>query len=143
MISTTAEYALRAAVYLAKRNAHTSGRAEIAEATLVPREYLVKVLKALENAGIVVSKRGPGGGYALGNLAHEITVLDVVLAVDDIPRIKRCPLGIAGHKQLCPLHRLLDVAAAGIEEAFGEVTLQDLTNSERHAGLCSFPRKSH
>lgn len=140
MISTTAEYALRATVFLATRHGQPTSRQDIAGATNVPLDYLLKVLGTLDAAGIVRSKRGPGGGYWLGDDPAEISALDVVEAVDSIPRIRRCPLGISRHAQLCPLHRLLDAAAAKVEEAFRKVSIGDLASAKRSLPACAFPR---
>lgn len=139
MISVTAEYALRASVYLAKNHGRQINRQEIAEATNVPVDYLLKVLGALDEAGLVDSKRGPGGGYWLVKLPGKITTLEVVLSVDSIPRIHHCPLGITDHTQLCPLHQLLDDAARKTEEAFRKVTLLDLAKSTQKLPACVFP----
>jgi Rrf2 family protein len=139
MISTTAEYALRAAVFLAGKQPEFTGRREIADATMVPHDYLLKVLNGLDAAGIIESRRGPGGGYRLAKNPGKIPVLDVVLAVDEIPRIKKCPLGIAGHIELCPLHKLLDEASRRVEEAFQQTTIMDLTKTRRPNSSCSFP----
>jgi Rrf2 family protein len=139
MISTTAEYALRASVYLGRRYGQAISRTDIAEGTSVPVDYLLKVLKVLDNAGIVRSKRGPGGGYALVKPPEQTTVLEVILAVDEVPRIKRCPLGFANHQSLCPLHQLLNDAAKKIEDSFRNVTIQDLLTAKRNPGSCNFP----
>ncbi len=139
MISATAEYALRATVFLARRHGRKVSRQEIANATDVPADYLLKVLKTLDEAGIVESQRGPGGGYELVKPPQLITVLDVVNAVDEIPRIKRCPLRLGSHKSLCPLHHLLDEAAKAIEDAFRNVSLHDLVTAKRIPHSCSFP----
>lgn len=115
------------------------GRAEIAAATCIPLDYSLKVLNALDAAGIVRSKRGPGGGYQLVRAANQLTTLEVIQAVDEIPRIERCPLGIAGHTQLCPLHKLLDEAAKSVEQAFRRVTIEDLAKANRSSSSCVFP----
>lgn len=52
MISTTANYALRAVVYLASHTGDFSSRADIAKATMVPHDYLLKVLNVLDSASI-------------------------------------------------------------------------------------------
>lgn len=139
MISTTAEYALRATAFLAGNPSVFIGRREIADATMVPHDYLLKVLNGLDAAGIVESRRGPGGGYRLLHEPGELSVLEVVLAVDEIPRIKKCPLGIAKHTELCPLHRLLDDASRQVEEAFRQTTILDLTRRRKLSASCSFP----
>lgn len=125
MISQTVEYALRAAVWLADQRGSRTTQ-QIAEATQVPASYLSKVLQSLARAGIVHGQRGAGGGFTLARSAEEITVLAVVEAVDPIPRIERCPLGIASHVRLCPLHRKLDDAMAHVAHAFASTTLADL-----------------
>lgn len=139
MISTTAQYALRAVVYLAKRGEGYVNRAEIANATTVPSDYLLKVLNELDSAGIVDSRRGPGGGYVLTRPADEISALDVVLAVDEIPRITECPLGITDHEVLCPLHKLMDEASRLVEESFERVTISDLSSKRKQTRSCNFP----
>ena len=88
MISSTATYALRAVVYLAGQPSRYVNRSEISDATHVPHEYLLKVLNQLDGAGLIESRRGPGGGYRLRKAADELSSLEVVLAVDSIPRIR-------------------------------------------------------
>jgi Rrf2 family nitric oxide-sensitive transcriptional repressor len=126
MIPKTAEYALRAVVILARDPGQSCSADAIAEAAQVPRRYAHKVLQALVRAGLVRSQSGPGGGYALLRSPEDVSILDVVAAVEPIPRIRRCPLGLTGHTSLCPLHRQLDDAAANMEKAFAEVTLAQL-----------------
>ena len=139
MISSTATYALRAVVYLASQPGRYINRSEISDATMVPHEYLLKVLNLLDKAEIVESRRGPGGGYRLRKSADELTSLEVVLAVDSIPRITKCPLGLVGHKKLCPLHQLLDEAAKRVEEAFTEVRISGLLPQKR-SQKCDFTK---
>ena len=140
MISTTAKYALRAVVYLADNADGFANRSLIADATMVPHDYLLKVLNELDDAGIVDSRRGPGGGYRLTRKPAQITALEVVLAVDEIPRISECPIGLSDHHELCPLHKLLDDASRLVEEAFARSTIADLLPRRRkRTPSCDFP----
>ena len=141
MISLTAKYALRAMVFLASCDKPIVSAAAIAEATCVPHDYLLKVLKELDEAGVLQSRRGPGGGYSLINSPAEIQVLDVVTAVDTIPRITECPLGISGHVKLCPLHRLLDNVSRSVEDTFRATTIEDLVPTRKNKRSCDFPTK--
>lgn len=143
MISSTAKYALRAVVYLAGCQDQLVSAAEISDATLVPHDYLLKVLKELFEAGIVESRRGPGGGYALTCPPEEISTLDVVLAVDSIPRITECPLGISDHVKLCPLHKLLDDASRAVEDTFRATNILDLVPQRSRLRSCGFPKQSN
>ena len=117
MLSSTAEYALRVAVYLAVHADCRPTRKEIAVASGIPVAYLVKVLRKLELSQLIQSKRGPGGGYSLTKEPGEISAFDVISAVAEIPRIKKCPLGLSNHLRLCPLHARLDSVARLAEEA--------------------------
>src|SRR4051812_23757571 len=111
MISQTVEYALRAVVYLAGQAPATRTTDQIATATRVPKAYLSKILNGLARAGVVHSQRGVGGGMSLVKAAEELTIFEVVNAVEPIGRIRQCPLGLKSHGvHLCPLHRRLDDA---------------------------------
>ena len=136
MFSQTVEYALRAVVHLAYCSPSASTTEQIAVATKVPQAYLSKVLQGLSRAGIVRSQRGIGGGVALASPPTQLTILDVVNAVDPIQRIHHCPLGIPGHgKVLCPLHRRVDDALCMVEEAFRKTTLAEILSEP----TCSKP----
>jgi Rrf2 family protein len=83
-VSTRGDYAARALLSLALHGDHegpTSVR-DIAERTGLPQPYLEQILLALKGAGLVRSKRGVGGGYVLARPADEITLGEVVSAVD-------------------------------------------------------------
>lgn len=130
-LSQTVEYALRAAVCLAGQPEGQT-TPEIAETTKVPPSYLSKVLQGLGRAGIVEGKRGVGGGFKLARPAGQISVLDVMEAVEPMQRIERCPLGLAAHADtLCPLHKKLDDALAEVERAFASTTLAELVAPEQ------------
>lgn len=131
LVSQTAEYALRAVVYLAQ---HTDGLCiahDIAEGTKVPLGYLQKILRMLARAGLLTAQRGVGGGFALAKVPSAISVLDVLKAADaNVNRIERCPLGIKGHTRLCALHRLLDQEIAHAERTFSSTSIADLIADE-------------
>ena len=129
MLSKTAEYALRAVVCMATTPGQSKSADVLAKKTLIPRSYLHRVLQDLAAAGLVRSRPGPGGGYEMARATNKVTILDVVNAVSPIERIRRCPLGITSHTELCPLHSALDRAYAATEAAFRSVTLKDLADS--------------
>lgn len=141
MISQTAEYALRAIVYLAEHDTEPHTAAEIAEATQVPAGYLAKVMQGLSRSRLVKSQRGLKGGFMLLKPADQLTVLEIVNAVDPIRRFYECPLGLPSHgKSLCPLHRQLDDAAILVERSFGNTTIADLLDvPASRKPLCTFP----
>ena len=135
------EYALRATVFLAGTPDVPRTTDQIAEATRVPRAYLSKVLQGLRDSGLITSQRGVGGGVLLRKSPDELTILEVVNAVEPIQRITTCPLGLASHgANLCPLHYRLDAALAMVEKAFGSTTLAEvLAEPTRSIPLCPYP----
>jgi Rrf2 family protein len=127
MLSQTVEYSLRAVVWLAERTGLPTTNQQIAEATKVPADYLAKIMQTLSRRGIVSAQRGKKGGFLLTRPADQVTVLEVINAVDPIQRIHSCPLALAAHAhQLCPLHRRLDDAMLSIETAFGKTTIAEI-----------------
>lgn len=143
MFSQTVEYALRAVVHLADRSPAPRTTDQIAVATKVPKAYLSKVLQGLVRGGVVHSQRGVGGGITLAKPPAELTILEVVNAVEPIKRIRVCPLGLAAHGvRLCPLHSRVDSALASVEAAFGSTTLAEvLAEPSESVPLCNFPRQ--
>lgn len=144
MFSQTVEYALRAVVYLASRAPESCTTAQIAEATRVPKDYLSKILQGLARGGIVRTQRGVGGGVSLAREPADLTILDVVNAVEpeSVRRITTCPLGLKTHGvRLCPLHKRLDNAIAMVEKAFRDTTLAEvLAEPSASVPLCESPQ---
>ena len=83
-LSVKVDYACRVLAQLARRNgreelAHIE---ELAKAEAVPANYLVQILSELRNGGLILSRRGKQGGYALARPAAEITLLDIVTLIE-------------------------------------------------------------
>lgn len=136
MFSQTVEYALRAMVVLASRPRPPLTTHTIAIDSRVPPDYLIKVLQSLARAGLVASQRGKHGGHLLTRSPREISILEIVNAVDPICRIKTCPLDLHG-ENLCPLHRKMDDALAATEAAFRSTNLAELlTGPAKGRPLC-------
>jgi Rrf2 family nitric oxide-sensitive transcriptional repressor len=127
VISRTTEYALRAVLVLGSNPGCPRTTRQIAAQTQAPSGYLSKVLQALGRAGLVEGQRGLYGGFVLSRSLDELTILDVINAVDPVERIDHCPLGIAAHRpRLCALHRRLDEGIGQIEAFFGGTTIGEL-----------------
>jgi len=132
MLSQTAEYALRAMVALACRNDAPGTAQDLARDSQIPLDYLSKVLNSLARAGLLTGQRGRGGGFLATKPASQLTVLEVISAVDPLKRIRTCPLGIAAHgENLCPLHRKLDDAVRTVEEAFASTSIESLCEGSK------------
>jgi Rrf2 family transcriptional regulator, iron-sulfur cluster assembly transcription factor len=105
--SQTAEYALRAMIYLAAlgEGESISGR-DLSAHTDIPPHYLSKIMRRLVVEGLVDSQRGHNGGFQLARPAAEIRFLDVLLAADYVPSGNRCAFGWGKCDAAypCPLH---------------------------------------
>src|SRR5262249_34564543 len=76
-------YALHAVVFMAAQKQNTPMASHlVAKAQGIPERFLLKVLKPLVSAGVLHSIKGPNGGYRLARPASEVTLLDIVEAVD-------------------------------------------------------------
>ncbi len=94
MVSSTADYALRAVLLLASRDdAQAITSNEIADATGTPRNYMAKVLNAVAKSGLISSTRGPAGGFSLAIRPSEITLGRIFDLFDSPPHHPRCLLG--------------------------------------------------
>lgn len=129
MLPKTAEYALRTIIWLARRPGLSEPADRLAQRTKVPRRYLHKVLQDLVRAKLVRSQSGPGGGYSLAKSPETVTILDVVNSVAPVERIRKCPLGLRTHTQLCPLHEELDKVYAANESALARVAISQILRS--------------
>lgn len=144
MISQTTEYALRAVVWLAGHPDQPLTAQQIAESTRVPAGYLAKVLQGLSRAGLLRSQRGLGGGFTLARRSADLTVWEVIQAVDPIRRITACPLGFETHGQkLCALHQELDDAIARVEKQLSRCSIGSLIQDTGDAEpLCASAPKA-
>lgn len=137
MLSTTAEYALRIAVFLAENPDRPYTAAEISARTQVPANYLYKVIQNLVRAGHFGSQRGQHGGVRLQTSPAVLTLYDVVDAVTPFQRICSCPLGLKEHrKSLCALHKTLDEGYGKMADSLRSITLDQLV---RQSSAAHFP----
>jgi Rrf2 family protein len=103
----------------------------------IPASFLGKIFQSLIKAGLVRSTRGSGGGFALEKGAAEITVLDVVEAIEGPIALQRCLDEAAGceHAGGCALCGLLAEAQDRVKEVFARTTITNLSSRHLPAGL--------
>ena len=83
MLTAKGKYGLKALVHLATlQPGETTQAMEIAEAHNIPKKFLDAILGDLRNAGIVFSKKGPGGGYMLARAPSDIKIGQVIRTID-------------------------------------------------------------
>lgn len=139
MLSNTAQYSLRAMIYLSGHDGEGPIRVdEIADQLDVPRNYLSKVLHALVKERVLTSLRGPHGGFRLARPADAITLYDVVTPFDDIEARRTCLLGRTECSDVhpCSIHHLWKDVATEVARFFKDTTLDDVArNAEPLNGL--------
>jgi Rrf2 family protein len=83
MLTAKGKYSLKALAHLATLAPGATAQAiDIAEANNIPKKFLDAILGELRNAGIVHSRKGPGGGYMLGRAPEEIKIGQVIRTID-------------------------------------------------------------
>lgn len=129
MLSSTAEYALKAVLHLAE---HGEGRhvrvGEIADAVGVPRNYLSKILHELARDGTLSSSRGKHGGFRLAVPPARLSLLLVVGRFDRISERRSCLLGNpqCSDRHACALHWRWKSLSEQLTAFFRETTVADL-----------------
>lgn len=141
-LSTKGRYAVMAMTDLARREGEVArgvALADIAARQEISLSYLEQLFARLRRKGLVISARGPGGGYRLSRAADAISVGDIVQAVDEPLRATRCTEGkgcmIKGER--CLTHDLWEDLGRRIEDYLGSVSLADVVggrlNQDRRA----------
>ena len=128
-LTTKGRYAVTAMLDLAL---HTSDNpvslAEISERQDISLSYLEQLFAKLRKAGLVVSMRGPGGGYQLNGAPQDIIVADIISAVDENVDATRCGgLGDCQDNKRCLTHDLWMDLSNQIRVFLSDITLADMT----------------
>ena len=106
-ITRQADYALRAMLYLAKQN-ERAPTSRIAKEQQIPSSFLAKIISQLSIAGLILTSRGAGGGVSLARKPEEISLLDVVEAIDGPITLNECTRdpSICSFGESCPIHEV-------------------------------------
>lgn len=137
-LSSEGRYAIRALVYLAGRSRRVPAETIAAEAG-IPRRLLARVLAELSRAGLVESKTGREGGSALARDVRQITMRDVVEAVEGPFEVNQCILEsrACDGSRPCAMHAAWQVAQQALLDQLAHTTLADLAASVAPASLAS------
>ena len=129
-LTRASSYALHAVEYMAARGEDTPVASHhIAEARGIPERFLLKVLKPLVSARLLHSVKGPNGGYRLARPASDITMLEILEAVDGPIRGQAPLAGERGRGDLDPrLEVICDKAAALLRKQLSKVRVSDLVS---------------
>ena len=143
MISTTAEYAVRAMLLLAMRKDDTALRAdEIADAIGAPRNYLSKTLRILAREGLVDGLRGPNGGFRLAVDPRTVTIASLVDLFDDTREGNGCLVVDCdcASTSPCAVHRWWNKVGAAGRDSLETTNIAQLVRSR--ATVSTAPRSA-
>ncbi len=131
-VTARADYALRAAVELARAGGELTKAAALADSAGVPLGFLENILADMRRTGLVKGHRGAEGGYTLGRPATLITVADVILAVDGpLASVRGEPADTLDYVgSAAPLQVLWVAVQASLRDLLEHVTLDDLARGD-------------
>ncbi|CAB3747588.1 RrF2 family transcriptional regulator [Paraburkholderia solisilvae] len=138
-ISTGVEYGLHCLLHLTEQGGvREASVRDLAELQGVPVDYLAKLFTKLHKAGLVIATEGAKGGFALARSAEQISVLDVVLAIDGDKRLFECqevrercavfdeePPGWAT-SGVCTIHSVMQQAEKRMRESLASQSLAEM-----------------
>ena len=110
-ITRETDYGVRCVLYLARKAQDIATVNEIAKAMHIPKSFSAKILQRLVKAGIVISGRGIGGGFSLAKKPGNISILDVVKAIQGDSAINICAID----KKMCRLSNTCSVHPVWVE----------------------------
>jgi Rrf2 family transcriptional regulator, iron-sulfur cluster assembly transcription factor len=128
-ITRSGEYGLRGLVFLAKQPpGKVTLVSEISREQKIPETFLAKIFQRLSKAGLLRSVRGAGGGFSLGKPANEITMREIVEAIEGPIALNRCLLrqGECEEEKVCPLRQVWEEAQQRFVEVLDRTTMEDL-----------------
>ncbi len=128
LFSKQAELGIKAVLYLAVQpRGYLRNATEISKELRAPKEFVAKILQKLTHYGIVTSKKGKTGGFALNISPQEIKLIDIIKSIDGTRAFEECVLGFSecNEENPCPIHKSWVELRQRILEVLSEKTIAD------------------
>lgn len=143
MLSSSCRYGIRAVIYLASKpkTAGMTGIRQISSDLDLPTPFLAKILQDLAKQKILLSSKGPHGGFSLMKDSKKIKLIDIVKAIDGEEFFTSCVIhngpcgGKRNHKKYCSLHNDYEVIRHEIKQMFRKKTIYDLVQASENSKL--------
>ncbi len=134
MLSNTCKYAVRALIYLGKYSSDGKkiGIKKISSDLLIPTPFLGKILQNLVKQKVLVSTKGPNGGFGIGKKTDEISLYDIVRIVDGEDFFNNCLIGLQpcatheNNQKPCPVHARFGPIRAQLLLFYQETTIAEI-----------------
>ena len=139
MFNKETEYALRGLVYIQvqNNNGRRPGIIEIAKEIDAPHFYTAKILQQIARLGFVNSLKGKGGGFYFDPQKSELTLKDLIFAIEGGKAFSGCGFGLkhCDENQPCPLHEKYAPIRESINKLISEETIQSLARKTNLPGI--------
>jgi Rrf2 family protein len=146
-VSAKADYAVRAMIELAAAGSEGEPRKGelIAEAQDIPMPFLENILSELRHQGLVQSRRGAEGGYWLSRLPQEVTIAEVIRAVEGPLATVRgdAPDELRYRGAAEPLQQVWIALRSNIRDVLDGITLADVVSGDLPAAVAALSERSH
>jgi len=129
-ITRSGEYGLRGLLFLAKQPPErVTLVSEISKDQNIPETFLAKIFQRLSKAGLLRSIRGAKGGFSLGKPAKEISMREIIEALEGPIALNRCLVkeGECAEEKVCPLHQVWEEIQQRFLEILDRTTIEDLS----------------
>ena len=135
MLSNTSKYAIRALIYLSLFSTESKkvGIKEISEKLDLPTPFLGKILQVLARQKLLISSKGPNGGFALGRPAIEIPLMEIIEIIDKTDSFDDCIIRTTPctHEAPCSIHNRIYTLRKEMKGLFTTQTIADLADEFR------------
>ena len=132
MFSKSTEYSIRAIILLALRSTDDKllGVIDIAEKLSFPEAFLGKILQNLVKKNLIVSVKGPGGGFFVNKETLNFTILNIVEKLEGLDFLCKCGLGLhtCNDKNPCPIHNEYELVKDKLRNALSYKTIDTIVN---------------
>lgn len=138
LLSSSCVYGLRASLYLAaNQNGDYVSIREMSESLDISFHFLTKTLQQLTSAGLMESQKGPKGGVRLTKKGSNISLYEIVEAIDGSDLFTECALGLpgCGVEKPCPIHEKWADARDNIRAMLQETNLVELAEKGKDLNL--------
>ena len=135
MLSNTCKYAIRSVIYLALTGGEKKiGIKKISKELNIPTPFLGKILQTLAKNKMLLSTKGPNGGFSLAKPASEISLLSIIEIIDGLDLFKECLIGLrscsaTAHDDVqCPIHHKYWPISKQIYDLFNTETIENFAD---------------
>jgi len=128
LVTRETDYAVRCVLYLAKDKDQVSSVTEVSRNMHIPKTFLAKIFQRLVRAGLVVSVRGMNGGFSLAKRPSEISLLDIMVAIQGPAGINVCAVNSkkCRRSSTCAVHPVWVELRKEVDRRLREQTIDKL-----------------